>query len=306
MKSGSRLEKILAKGLFAVTGELSPPKGNDVSVVKRKADLLRGYVDAVNVPDNQTAIVRMSSLAASALVAQIGLEPIMHMVTRDRNRIAIQSDIFGAAALDIKNILCMSGVHHTLGNQVDAKNVHDLDSVQLIDCVRTLRDQGTLLGGEEKIEGKIELFIGAVMNPFADPFEFQVTRLAKKIRAGADFIQTYPLYDIKRFKEWMTMVRDRGLDKKVYILVTLCPLGSEEMIRDVENEFPRMVVPDEIVNRIVKSENSAAEGVKLCVDQIHEIREIEGIHGIHLINMGWTEITRQIAEMSGLFPRPKI
>jgi methylenetetrahydrofolate reductase (NADPH) len=306
MKSGSNLEKILTKGVFAVTGELDPPKGNDVSAVKHKADLLRGYVDAVNVPDNQTAIVRMSSVAASALVAQIGLEPIMHMVTRDRNRIAIQSDIFGAAALDIKNILCMSGVHHTFGNQADAKNVYDLDSVQLIDCVRTLRDQETLLGGQEKIEGKIQLFIGAVMNPFADPFEFQAARLAKKIRAGADFIQTYPIYDIERFKEWMTMVRDRGLDKKVYILVTLCPLGSEEMIRDVENEFPRMVVPDEIVNRIVKSENSAAEGVRLCVDQIHEIREIEGIHGIHLINMGWTESTRQITERSGLFPRPKI
>jgi methylenetetrahydrofolate reductase (NADPH) len=306
MKSGSNLEKILTKGLFAVTGELGPPKGNDVSVIKRKADLLRGYVDAVNVTDNQTAIVRMSSLAASALAAQMGLEPIMHMVTRDRNRIAIQSDIFGAAALGIKNILCMSGVHHSFGNQVDAKNVHDLDSIQLIDCVRTLRDQGTLLGAEEKIEGKVDLFIGAVMNPFADPFEFQAVRLAKKIRAGADFIQTYPIYDMERFKEWMKMVRDRGLDKKVHILVTLCPLGSEEMIHSMEKDFPRTAVPDKIVNRIVKLENSAIEGVKLCVDQIREIREIEGIHGIHLINMGWTEITRQIIEMGGLFPRPKI
>ena len=306
MKSGSNLEKILAKGLFAVTGELGPPEGNDVSVVKRKADLLRGYVDAVNVTDNQTAIVRMSSLATSALVVQMGLEPIMHMVTRDRNRIAIQSDIFGATALGIKNMLCMSGVHHTFGNQVDAKNVHDLDSIQLIDCVRTLRDQGTLLGGDEKIEGKVDLLIGAVMNPFADPFEFQAVRLAKKIRAGADFIQTYPIYDMERFKEWMKMVRDRGLDKKVYILVTLCPLGSEEMIHCMEKDFPRTAVPDEIVNRIVKSENSAIEGVKLCVDQIREIREIEGTHGIHLINMGWTESTRQIIEMGGLFPRPKI
>ena len=306
MKAGSNLEKVLEKGLFAVTGELGPPEGNDVSVVKRKADLLRGYVDAVNVTDNQTAIVRMSSLAASALVVQMGLEPIMHMVTRDRNRIAIQSDIFGATALGIKNMLCMSGVHHTFGNQVDAKNVHDLDSIQLIDCVRTLRDQGTLLGGDEKIEGKVDLLIGAVMNPFADPFEFQAVRLAKKIRAGADFIQTYPIYDMERFKEWMKMVRDRGLDKKVYILVTLCPLGSEEMIHCMEKDFPRTAVPDEIVNRIVKSENSAIEGVKLCVDQIREIREIEGIHGIHLINMGWTEITRQLTEMSGLFPRPKI
>jgi methylenetetrahydrofolate reductase (NADPH) len=306
MKSGSNLEKILTKGLFAVTGELDPPKGNDVNVVNRKADLLKGCVDAVNVADNQMAIVRMSSLATSALVAHMELEPIMHMVTRDRNRIALQSDLFSAAAMGIKNVLCMSGVHQSFGNQVDAKNVYDLDSIQLIDCVRTLRDQGTLLGGEEKIEGKVDLFIGAVMNPFADPFEFQAARLAKKIRAGTDFIQTYPIYDIERFKEWMRMVRDRGLDKKVYLLVTLCPLGSEEMIHNIENNFPRTVVPDEIVNRIVKSGNSAIEGVRLCVDQIHEIREIEGIHGIHLINMGWTESTRRITEMSGLFPRPKI
>jgi methylenetetrahydrofolate reductase (NADPH) len=306
MKSGSNLEKILAKGLFAVTGELDPPKGNDVNVINRKADLLRGSVDAINVTDNQTAIVRMSSLAASALVAQMGLEPIMHMVTRDRNRIALQSDLFSAAAMGIRNVVCMSGVHHTFGNQVDAKNVYDLDSIQWINCVRTLRDQGTLLGGGEKIEGKVDLFIGAVMNPFADPFEFQATRLAKKIRAGADFIQTYPIYDMDRFKEWMKMVRDLGLDKKVYILVSLCPLGSEEMIHSIENNFPKTFVPGKIVNRIVKSENSAVEGVKLCVDQIHEIREMEGIHGIHLINMGWAESTRQITEGSGLFPRPKI
>ena len=188
MKSGSNLEKILTKGLFAATGELGPPKG-----------LLKGCVDAVNVTDNQTAIVRMSSIATSSLLIQMGLEPVMQMVTRDRNRIAMQSDLFGATALGIKNMLCLTGDHHTFGNQVDSKNVHDLDSIQLIHCVRTMRDQGTLLGGEEKIEGKFNMFIGAAENPFGDPFEFRAVRLAKKAAAGVDFIQTQCIYDMNRF-----------------------------------------------------------------------------------------------------------
>src|SRR4030042_837657 len=206
MKAGSHLEKVLEKGIFAVTGEFNPPKGNDVSVVKRKAGLLKGCVDAVNVTDNQTAIVRMSSIAASSLLIQMGLEPVMQMTTRDRNRIAIQSDLFGATALGIKNMLCLTGDHHTFGNQVDAKNVHDLDSIQLIDCVRTMRDQGRLLGGEEKIEGEIKIFIGAAENPFGDPFEFRAARLGKKVAAGVNFIQTQCIYDMNRFREWMKMV----------------------------------------------------------------------------------------------------
>ena len=160
MKPGSNLEKILEKGEFAVTGELGPPKGNDVAVIKRKAEYLRGKVDAVNVTDNQTSIVRMSSIATSALLIQMGLEPVMQMVTRDRNRIAIQSDILGATALGIKNMLCLSGDHQNFGNQKDATNVFDIDSIQLLQCVKTMRDEGKLCGGEEKIEGEIKLLSG--------------------------------------------------------------------------------------------------------------------------------------------------
>ena len=306
MKAGSRLEKILEKGLFAVTGELGPPKGNNIEVIKKKADLLRGYVDAVNVTDNQTAIVRMSSIATSSHLVGMGLEPVMQMVTRDRNRIAMQSDIFGATSLGIKNMLCLTGDHHTFGNQVDAKNVHDLDSVQLIDCVRTLRDKGTLLGGEEKIDGKVDLFIGAAENPFGDPFEFRAVRLGKKAAAGVDFIQTQCIYDMNRFKEWMKMVRDRGLHEKVHILAGVTPLKSGGMARYMAKNVSGIIIPDEIIDRIVKAPKPAEEGIKFCVEQIQELREIEGVHGVHIMAIEWEQMVSRITEMAGLLPRPNV
>jgi len=306
MKAGSNLEKILEKGMFAVTGELGPPKGNDVSVIKRKSELLRGYVDAINVTDNQTAIVRMSSIATSSLLIQMGLEPVMQMVTRDRNRIAIQSDIFGATALGIKNMLCLTGDHHTFGNQGDSKNVHDLDSIQLIDCVRTMRDQGTLLGGEEKIEGEIKLFIGAAENPFGDPFEFRAIRLGKKATAGVNFIQTQCIYDMNRFKEWMKMVRDRGLHEKVHILAGVTPLKSGGMARYMAKNVSGIIIPDEVIDRVVKAKKPAEEGIKICVEQIQELREIEGVHGVHIMAIEWEQMTSKITEMAGLLPRPKV
>jgi len=306
MKAGSRLEKILEKGLFAVTGELGPPKGNNLEVIKKKADLLRGYVDAVNVTDNQTAIVRMSSIATSSHLVGMGLEPVMQMVTRDRNRIAMQSDIFGATSLGIKNMLCLTGDHHTFGNQVDAKNVHDLDSVQMIDCVRTLRDKGTLLGGEEKIDGKVDLFIGAAENPFGDPFEFRAVRLGKKAAAGVDFIQTQCIYDMNRFKEWMKMVRDRGLHEKVHILAGVTPLKSGGMARYMAKNVSGIIIPDEIIDRIVKAPKPAEEGIKFCVEQIQELREIEGVHGVHIMAIEWEQMVSRITEMAGLLPRPNV
>ncbi|MEI9478638.1 MAG: methylenetetrahydrofolate reductase [Deltaproteobacteria bacterium] len=306
MKAGSHLETILEKGLFAVTGELGPPKGNNLEVIKKKVDLLRGYVDAVNVTDNQTAIVRMSSIATSAHLVRMGLEPVMQMVTRDRNRIAIQSDIFGATSLGIKNMLCLTGDHHTFGNQVDAKNVHDLDSIQLIDCVRTLRDKGTLLGGEEKIDGEIKLFIGAAENPFGDPFEFRAIRLGKKVAAGVNFIQTQCIYDMNRFKEWMKMVRDRGLHEKVHILAGVTPLKSGGMARYMAKNVSGITIPDEIIDRIVKAPKPAEEGIKFCVEQIQELKEIEGVHGVHIMAIEWEQMISRITEMAGLLPRPNV
>ena len=306
MKAESNLEKILGSGLFAVTGELGPPKGNNIEIVKKKADLLKGYIDAVNVTDNQTAIVRMSSVAASTLLIGMGLEPVMQMTTRDRNRIAIQSDILGATALGVRNLLCLTGDHHTFGNQIDSKNVHDLDSVQLIHCVKTMRDQGTLLGGAEKIDGEIKLFIGAAENPFGDPFEFRAARLGKKAAAGVNFIQTQCIYDMNRFKEWMKMVRDRGLHEKVHILAGVTPLKSGGMARYMAKNVSGIIIPEEIIDRVAKAGKPAEEGIRICVEQIQELREIEGVHGIHIMAIEWEQMVSRITEMAGLLPRPKL
>ena len=304
MKAESNLESILEKGQFAVTGELGPPKGNDVGTVEKKAELLKGYVDAINVTDNQTAIVRMSSIAACSHLVRMGLEPVMQMVTRDRNRIAMQSDIFGASALGIKNMLCLSGDHQSFGNQVDAKNVFDLDSIQLIDCVRTMRDEKTVLSSDDEIEGEIKMFIGAAANPFGDPFEFRVVRLAKKVAAGVDFIQTQCIYDMPRFKEWMKMVRDRGLHEKVHILAGVTPLKSGGMARYMARNVSGISIPEEIIDRMVKAEKPGEEGIELCVAQIQELREIEGVHGVHIMAIEWEHRVAEIAERAGLLPRP--
>lgn len=306
MKSGSNLEKILGRGLFAVTARLSPPRGNDSGVLAKKANALKGCVDAVNVTDNHTAIVRMSSMAASSLLIQTGLEPVMHVVTRDRNRIGMQSDILGATALGVKNILCLTGDHQSFGNQADSKNVHDLDSLQLIDCVRAMRDEGTLLGGEEKIEGKIEIFIGGAANPFGDPFEYRVTRLAKKIDAGIDFVQTQSVFDMNRFKEWLGMVRDRGLHEKAHIMASITPLQSVEMGVYINENIPGVAVPEALIDRLAKAQDSAEEGIRICVDQIEELKEVDGIRGIHLMTLEWEEAVGQIADMAGLLPRPAV
>ena len=305
MKAGSNLEKILESGQFAVTGELGPPKGNDTEVVKKKAEYLRGVVDAINVTDNQTSIVRMSSIATSALLVQMGLEPVMQMVTRDRNRIAIQSDIFGATALGIKNMLCLSGDHQIFGNQKDACNVFDIDSIQLINCVKGLRDEGLLLGGEEKVEGELKIFIGAAANPFGDPFAFRVVRLAKKVKAGVDFIQTQCIYDMDRFKEWMKMARDRGLHEQVHIMGGVTPLKSGGMARYMAKNVAGITIPDAVVERMVKAKEPAEEGIKICVEQIEQLREIEGVHGVHIMAIEWEQKVRGIVEAAGLFPRPQ-
>jgi methylenetetrahydrofolate reductase (NADPH) len=307
MKAGSHLEKILTGGHFAVTGELGPPKGADVAVIERKAKLLKGNVDAINVTDNQTAIVRMSSIAVSALLKQMGLEPTMQMVCRDRNRIAMQSDIFGAYALGIRNILCLSGDHQKFGNHPTAKNVFDLDSIQLIQTVKKMRDEHKILSGDE-IEGAPQMFIGAAANPFADPFEFRVIRLAKKAAAGVDFIQTQCIYDLDKFERFMQMVRDRGLQEKIFILAGVTPLKSVGMARYMKEKVAGMEVPDEIINRMKAAgkEKAREEGLKICVEQIQRLKNIPGVHGIHLMAIEWEEVVHEIVERAGLYPRPSL
>lgn len=305
--NGSRLQQILLQGKFAVTAEVGPPRGANADVIRKKADLLKGYVDAINVTDNQTAIVRMSSIASCAHIAQMGLEPIMQMVTRDRNRIALQSDIMGAYSLGIRNMLCLSGDHQTFGSQAEALNVYDIDSMHLIHAVKAMRDEGQDMSGFE-LNVAPKMFIGAAENPFADPFEFRVVRLAKKIAAGAEFIQTQCVYDMKRFKEWMSQARDKGLTEKVHIMAGVTPLKSARMANYMATKVSGIMMPEQIVKRLegTPKEKAAAEGIKICLETIQELREIDGLHGIHIMAIEWEERVPEIVKAAGLFPRPQL
>jgi methylenetetrahydrofolate reductase (NADPH) len=307
MTSDSHLEKMLGQGEFAVTSECGPPRGADAEVIKKKGALLKGTVDAINVTDNQTSVVRMSSFSSCVLLTQIGLEATLQMVTRDRNRIAIQSDILGAAALGINNILCLSGDHQKFGDHSTAKNVYDIDSIHLIQTVKNMRDEGKFLGGED-LKGIPKLFIGAAANPFADPFESRVVRLAKKVAAGVQFIQTQCIFNLERFAEWMEQVRDRGLHEKVHILGGVTPMKSVGMANYMKNMVPGMDVPDALIARIkgVEKDKRAEEGVKIAVETIQQLKEMEGVHGVHIMAIEWEEMVPRIAEEAGLLPRPQI
>ncbi|HHS97427.1 MAG TPA: methylenetetrahydrofolate reductase, partial [Chloroflexi bacterium] len=284
-KSGSNLEKVLRAGHFAVTAELGPPQSADPEVIRRKARLLKGVVDAVNITDNQTAIVRMSSIASAVLAMGEGIEPIVQMTCRDRNRLAIQADLLGASALGVRNLLCLTGDHNSFGNHPTAKNVHDLDSIQLIRMVKEMRDEGRFQCGDE-IKGVVPRFlIGGAINPFADPFEFRPYRLAKKIAAGVDFVQTQIVLDMDRFREFMKRVVDMGLHEKVYILAGIGPLKSAGAARYMRDKVPGMRVADVYVERmqaavkgIPKEDKKARreawrkEGIRIAIEQIQEIR----------------------------------
>ena len=306
MKTESRLKKVLNGGDFAVTAECGPPKGADPDVIKNKGKILKGYVDSVNVTDNQTGVVRLCSLAACALLKKEGLDPVLQMVTRDRNRIALQSDVLGASALGIRNIVCLSGDHQSFGNQPQAKGVFDIDSIQLIQTVRQMRDLGQIIGGE-KLSQPPRLFIGAVANPFADPFKYRATRLATKVDAGAEFIQTQCVYNIERFKEWMGFVRDYGLEKDVYILGGITPLKSARMAEYMAKQVAGMDVPEAVINRMksAPAKEQREEGVKIAVETIEALKEIEGVSGVHIMAIEWEDIVPEIVEKSGLYPRPQ-
>jgi len=303
MQAGTNLEKVLESGSFAVTAEAGPPKGTSVKGILRKGELLRPCCDAVNVTDNQTAIVRMCSLAGCTLLKQQGVDPVMQMVTRDRNRIAIQSDVLGAVALGIGNILCLSGDHQKFGNHPTAKGVFDIDSIQLIQTLKNMRDEKKFICGEE-VSGEVPLFIGAAENPYSDPFEFRVVRLAKKIKAGADFIQTQAVYDVAKFAKWMEMVTERGLDKQAHILAGVIPIRSVGMARYMRDYVSGVSVPDTIITRMEEAENAKEEGVRIVLEIIEQLKEIPGVHGIHIMAVGWEDIVPEIVEGAGLLPRP--
>ncbi|CAD7839975.1 MAG: 5,10-methylenetetrahydrofolate reductase (EC 1.5.1.20) [Olavius algarvensis Delta 4 endosymbiont] len=306
-KSGSNLEKILKAGHFAFTGELGPPRGSNAAEVREKAAHLKGMVDAVNITDNQTAMVRMSSWAASLIILDEGLEPNYQMVCRDRNRLAMQGDVLGAYAHGIKNMLCLSGDHCKFGDHPMAKGVFDVDSMQLINMVKTMRDEGKFQGGAE-IEDPPKMFIGAAANPFADPFEWRVHRLAKKINAGVDFIQTQCIYNMDKFREWVKQANDMGLTEKVYILAGVTPMKSVGMARYMANKVPGMDVPEEVIKRLQGAEKGkvAAEGIKMACEQIEEFKEMKGVAGVHLMAIEWEHKVPEIAEQAKVLPRPSV
>lgn len=303
----SRLQQILQAGHLAVTSECGPPRSADGKIVEEKARIVGPVVDAINITDNQTAVVRLCSLAACIRIKQMGLEPVLQMVTRDRNRIGMQSDILGAASFDIHNILCLTGDHQSFGDHPKAANVFDLDSTQLIQTVKLMRDEGKLLSGIEMKE-RPKMFIGAAENPFADPFAIRVPRLAKKVAAGAQFIQTQCIYNMDKFKQWMQGIVDRGLHEKVYILAGLTPMKGVGMARYMKSRVPGMDVPDAIIKRLtgVPKEKQAEEGINICVEQIQELKEVKGVSGFHIMAIEWEERVPEIVERGGLLPRPRV
>jgi len=308
LKAGSNLEKVLAAGDFAVTGECGPPKSADGSVIEKKAKMLAGYVDAVNVTDNQTAVVRVSSMASAYLAQRSGVEAVMQMTCRDRNRLAMQADILGASALGVKNILCLTGDHIGFGNHPQAKGVHDLDSISLIRMYKDMRDDKRFQSGEE-MDVAPQLYIGCAENPFGDPFEFRALRLKKKVVAGADFVQTQCIFNVPKFKRWMEEVRSLGLHQEIKILAGITPIKSAGMANYMKKFVPGMDVPQEIIDRVAakeKGEAQQAEGKKLAVEMIKELAEVEGVSGIHIMAVEWEAAVPEIVEAAGLMPRPAI
>jgi 5,10-methylenetetrahydrofolate reductase len=304
--STSRLEQILRAGKFAVTAEVGPPKSSEAGVIQKKGELLRQAADAFNVTDNQTAIVRMSSIAASRLLVEMGLEPVIQMTCRDRNRIAMQSDLLGAQALGIRDVLCLSGDHMIGGNHPQARKVFDLDSVNLVGMVRGM-NEGKFECGEE-LKPPVKFFIGAVENPFAPPYEFRPFRLHKKVEAGAQFIQTQMIFNVPRFKEFMAKVCDLGIDKHAYILAGVGPLKSPGMARYMRDNVAGCEVPDEFVKRMEKTPKDKwrSEGISVCVEIIEQMKNIPGVAGVHIMSIEWEEAVPKIVDQARLLPRPLV
>ncbi len=283
---------------FIVCGEIGPPQNCDGNVVREKAKHFKGFADAVNITDNQTAIVRLSSIASAKILLEEGIEPIMQMTCRDRNRLAIQSDLLGAAALGIKNVLCLTGDHQRFGDQPEAKGVFDLDSIQLIATVAKMNN-GFLIS-DHKMKKAPEFVIGAAANPFAVPFEMRLIRLHKKVEAGAKFIQTQPVFDIELFSKWMERIVELSLHKKVAILAGVLPVHSVKMLFKMKEEVPGIKISDEYFDRMKNSKDQKEEGVKIAVEMINTLRHIKGVRGIHLMPVMWESITPTIIKEAGL------
>ncbi len=307
IKTNSRLEKVLKNGHMAVTSECGPPRSSDPAHIIEKGHLIKNHVDAINITDNQTSVTRLCSLAACIHLKQEGLEPVLQMVVRDRNRIALQSDILGAASHGIHSMLCLSGDHQRFGDSPEGQNVFDIDSMQLLQTVRYMRDEGKFLGGDA-IKVPPNMFVGAAANPFADPFEIRVPRLAKKIAAGAEFIQTQCVYNLDKFELWMKGVVERGLHEKVFIMPGITPMRSVGMAKYMARAVPGMDVPKELIDRLssVPKDKQSEEGITIAVEAMDRLKECTGVAGFHIMAIEWEEKVPEMVERAGLYPRPEI
>lgn len=292
------LREKITTGRFVITAEMGPPQSSNGNVIRKKAVHFRDIVDSVNITDNQTAIVRLSSIASAKILLEEELEPVIQVTCRDRNRIAIQSDLLGASALGIENVLCLTGDHQRFGNHPESKPVFDLDSVQLISTVKRL-NEGFFLSGES-MKTSPDFFIGGAANPFADPLEFRVLRLAKKIKAGAQFIQTQPVFDLDRFHEWMTNVRKVSLDEQTAIIAGVMPVKSVKALHYMKNEVPGIRIKEEYIRRMEEAAEPQEEGVRIAVEIIQTLMKIDGVKGIHLMPLMWESITPRLVKESGL------
>jgi len=304
----SKLKKTLESGEFAVTGECGPPKGTDTEEFLHHAKGMWEYCEGINITDCPSANVRMGSLGCAILLAQNDMEAVWQITCRDRNRVALQCDLLTAASLGIKNSLLLSGDHTCLAEAAGAKAVFDLDSMNLLQLARQMRDEKKLMGDKKEFTGDFDLFLGAVVNPFADPLDFRPIRLAKKINSGAQFIQTQCIYDMPRFKDYMKRVVDKGLHEKVYILAGITPLRSFGMARFMANNVAGISIPDDLLQRLKDAgkENAAKEGYKIAIEQIHQVKEIEGVKGVHVMAIGQEDRVGDIVKDGGLYPRPKV
>lgn len=323
MKSGSNLERMILSGNPVVTAELGPPISADATPLIKKANLLKGYCDAVNITDCQTAIVRLSSIAGAIIVMREGLEPVMQMTCRDRNRIAIQSDLLGAYALGIRNCLCIAGDHQRFSaigrfkGHKGAKNVYDIDTCQLVGIIKRMRDEGLQQGGD-KLEVPPRFFVGASWTPTAEPLDFRVINLKKKVESGADFIQTQGIFDIDLFRQQMQNVRAIGLHEQTAILAGIIVPRSINMLKYMSSSVPGISIPDSIMQRMANAKANSGnnkdeikiaqenEGIKIVIELIHQVLDIEGVRGIHLQSISWEEAVGYIVKTMGLYPRPKI
>jgi methylenetetrahydrofolate reductase (NADPH) len=304
-KPCSRLERVLRSGRFAVTAELNPPDSADSEDVYRAALVLAEVCDGINAVDASGANCHMSSVAICALLTRVGYEPVYQVSCRDRNRIAIQGDLLGAAAMGVSNVLCLTGDDVLAGDQPEAKRVFDFDSIQLLRTARMMRDEAVFLSGR-KLTTAPCFFLGAAANPFVPPYDWRPQRLAKKIAAGAEFIQTQYCFDVPRFREYMRQVRDLGLHELVYILVGVGPLRSAKAAEYMRTKVPGVIIPDETVERLRKTpiERQREEGRKICIEIIQQVREIEGVSGVHVMAYRQEELVANIVLESGLLPRP--